>query len=261
MRLVAVIEIAYLKEVFNLLLRQVGPHRLLPLRLLPVRRQGVEAALVVVPVTEDDVGAFLDRLDLAGERVAFLWMTVSFSFLFFFWTTHKPTYLVVLFCPAVPVPCGDRDLVQHHKYRQIDGEEVLWTLACHHPPELLEQLLPHPTQDGAVPHIVELGTYHSGDVHVIGVGVTVAPVWLHVEKIRTFQSGRSERVSYSGLMRHALLSRRGLLQARTTYYWQTRTNYILVKVQLSPFGQYSMGSLSSPCQHLLSKFQGRPYNF
>lgn len=84
MRLVAVIEIAYLKEVFNLLLRQVGPHRLLPLRLLPVRRQGVEAALVVVPVTEDDVGAFLDRLDLAGERVAFLWMTVSFSFLFFF---------------------------------------------------------------------------------------------------------------------------------------------------------------------------------
>lgn len=100
MRLVAVIEIAYLKEVFNLLLRQVGPHRLLPLRLLPVRRQGVEAALVVVPVTEDDVGAFLDRLDLAGERVAFLWMTVSFSFFFFFFFGLHISLLTWLFSSA-----------------------------------------------------------------------------------------------------------------------------------------------------------------
>lgn len=113
----------------------------------------------------------------------------------------RATYLdVVVNRPAAPVPCDGGDLVQKHENSQVDSEEVLRALARHHSPELLEQLLSHRTQGGAVPHVVELGTDHSGDKHVIGVRVVaMAPVWLHVEMIITLERCRPESVSCSGV--------------------------------------------------------------
>ncbi len=75
------VEVTCLNEVPHSVRRQFSPDRILPLSLFQASRQRVEASFVVVPMAEDDVGAFLERLDLVGERIFSLLESVSYLFI------------------------------------------------------------------------------------------------------------------------------------------------------------------------------------
>ena len=61
-----------LDDMFPFQVRELAPNSTLPLFFLPICLQRFEAALIVVPVTEDNEGTFVEGLDPLGQRIDIL---------------------------------------------------------------------------------------------------------------------------------------------------------------------------------------------